>query len=99
MTPRTATTASSVVAPAIAIGQRTGATRRAAAGSSGGSSAAGGWLVTGGLAIGLSMGKGGQTRKEVVVAGTEAGERLDRMLAARIADLSRSRLKALILDG
>ena len=34
----------------------------------------------------------------VVVAGDEAGERLDRVLAAR-ADLSRSRLKALILAG
>ncbi len=35
----------------------------------------------------------------VVVAETNAGERLDRMLAAAIADLSRSRLKALILAG
>jgi 23S rRNA pseudouridine1911/1915/1917 synthase len=40
-----------------------------------------------------------QTRGEqVVVAAGEAGERLDRVLAARTA-LSRSRLKALILDG
>jgi 23S rRNA pseudouridine1911/1915/1917 synthase len=40
-----------------------------------------------------------QTRGEqVVVTGEEAGERLDRVLAARTA-LSRSRLKALILDG
>jgi 23S rRNA pseudouridine1911/1915/1917 synthase len=35
----------------------------------------------------------------VVAADTEAGERLDRVLAARIADLSRTRLKALILAG
>jgi 23S rRNA pseudouridine1911/1915/1917 synthase len=35
---------------------------------------------------------------KVVVADSEAGERLDRVLAARTA-LSRSRLKALILDG
>ena len=35
----------------------------------------------------------------VVVADTQAGERLDRVLAARIAQLSRSRLKALILAG
>ena len=34
-----------------------------------------------------------------MIAGAEAGERLDRVLAARIADLSRSRLKALILAG
>ena len=37
--------------------------------------------------------------EEVVIAGEEAGERLDRVLAARIEALSRSRLKALILDG
>ena len=36
--------------------------------------------------------------EQVVVAANEAGERLDRLLAARTA-LSRSRLKALILDG
>ena len=36
--------------------------------------------------------------EQVVVAANEAGERLDRVLAARTA-LSRSRLKALILDG
>jgi 23S rRNA pseudouridine1911/1915/1917 synthase len=35
----------------------------------------------------------------VVVADDEAGERLDRMLAKRIAHLSRTRLKALILAG
>jgi 23S rRNA pseudouridine1911/1915/1917 synthase len=38
-------------------------------------------------------------REKVVIAGRDAGERLDRVLAARIADLSRSRLKALILAG
>jgi 23S rRNA pseudouridine1911/1915/1917 synthase len=38
-------------------------------------------------------------REEVVIAGAEAGERLDRVLAQHIADLSRSRLKALILAG
>ena len=44
------------------------------------------------------MGEG--SRKEaLVIADTEAGTRLDRVLAARVADLSRSRLKALILAG
>ena len=38
-------------------------------------------------------------REEILVAQAEAGERLDRVLAARIADLSRSRLKELILAG
>ena len=41
-----------------------------------------------------------QERSETVVIATdEAGERLDRVLAARIEGLSRSRLKTLILDG
>jgi 23S rRNA pseudouridine1911/1915/1917 synthase len=41
-----------------------------------------------------------QGRSEtVVISGEEAGERLDRVLAARIEELSRSRLKALILEG
>ena len=35
----------------------------------------------------------------LTIAPAEAGERLDRVLAARIADLSRSRVKALILAG
>ena len=35
----------------------------------------------------------------VKIAAEEAGQRLDRVLAARIPSLSRSRLKALILDG
>ncbi len=35
----------------------------------------------------------------VTIAAAEAGERLDRVLAARVPALSRSRLKALILDG
>jgi 23S rRNA pseudouridine1911/1915/1917 synthase len=35
----------------------------------------------------------------IIVAAEEAGQRLDRVLAARIPSLSRSRLKALILDG
>jgi 23S rRNA pseudouridine1911/1915/1917 synthase len=37
--------------------------------------------------------------EEFQVAPAEAGERLDRVLAVRVAELSRSRHKALILDG
>ncbi len=37
--------------------------------------------------------------QEVTVGAEDAGERLDRVLAARIGELSRSRLKALILEG
>jgi 23S rRNA pseudouridine1911/1915/1917 synthase len=40
-----------------------------------------------------------ETHRQILIAGDEAGERLDRVLAARIEELSRSRLKALILDG
>jgi 23S rRNA pseudouridine1911/1915/1917 synthase len=41
----------------------------------------------------------GAQRLEVIVAGDEGSTRLDRVLALRIAELSRSRLKALILAG
>ena len=58
---------------------------RAAAGSS--SSSADGLLMAHGRS------------ETVVVAAEEAGERLDRVLAARVAELSRSRHKALILAG
>ena len=37
--------------------------------------------------------------EKLVVAAAEAGERLDRVLAARMTELSRSRHKALILAG
>ncbi len=37
--------------------------------------------------------------REIAVAGDEGASRLDRVLALRVPDLSRSRLKALILDG
>jgi 23S rRNA pseudouridine1911/1915/1917 synthase len=41
----------------------------------------------------------GARTAHLTVAGEDAGIRLDRVLAARIADLSRSRLKALVLAG
>src|SRR5262245_26209629 len=85
MTTSTAAMATNVVTPAIAIISRTRAIMRAAAGSS--TSSADGLLMA-------------QARSEtVVVAAGEAGERLDRVLAARVAELSRSRHKALILAG
>src|SRR5260221_4789369 len=88
VTPMTAAIASSVVAPAISISHRTFATMRAAAGSRGDSSSAESLL----MAL--------QGRNEtVVIAAEEVGERLDRVLAHRVAELSRSRHKALILAG
>src|SRR5262249_8719216 len=88
MTPMTAAIARSVVAPAISISHRTFATMRAAAGSKGASSSAESLL----MAL--------QGRSEtLVIAAEEVGERLDRVLAHRGAELSRSRHKALILGG
>ncbi len=37
--------------------------------------------------------------EQIAVSEEDAGQRLDRVLAARVSDLSRSRLKALIVDG
>src|SRR5438270_3007453 len=89
MTPSTAATASNVVAPEIAISQRTLATMFAAAGSRGLSSSANALL----------MAVNHPRIEQVTIAAADAGDRLDRVLAARIAELSRSRLKALILAG
>src|SRR6266511_2456465 len=89
MTPMTAAIATSVVAPEITISHRTFATMRAAAGSRGASSSADGLLMA------LTQGRS----ETLVVAAEEVGERLDRVLAHRVAELSRSRHKALILAG
>jgi 23S rRNA pseudouridine1911/1915/1917 synthase len=47
----------------------------------------------------LEQGSTSAQRLEVIVAGDEGSTRLDRVLAVRLAELSRSRLKALILAG
>jgi 23S rRNA pseudouridine1911/1915/1917 synthase len=47
----------------------------------------------------LEQGANSVQRLEVIVAGDEGSTRLDRVLATRLAELSRSRLKALILAG
>jgi 23S rRNA pseudouridine1911/1915/1917 synthase len=47
----------------------------------------------------LEQGANRGQRLEVIVAGDEGSTRLDRVLATRLAELSRSRLKALILAG
>src|SRR5262245_5980681 len=83
----TAAIATSVVAPEISISQRTLATMLAAAGSRGLSSSTDGLLMS------------DDRSAQVVVAAEDAGERLDRVLATRVAELSRSRHKALILAG
>ncbi len=45
------------------------------------------------------MSEGGRRIETVVVADSETGARLDRMLAVHLTELSRSRLKSLILAG
>ena len=47
----------------------------------------------------MEQGANGGQRLEVIVAGDEGSTRLDRVLAKRLSELSRSRLKALILAG
>src|SRR5215216_957971 len=85
MTLRTAAIAMSVVAPEIAIIHRTLETKPAA-GSLPSSS------------TGLLM-EPDIRREEVIVSAADAGGRLDRLIAASISDVSRSRLKGLILAG
>src|SRR6266508_2691706 len=87
ITPSTAAIATMVVTPEINISHRTFATTRAAAGSRGSTSS------------GSLMASIEGRSEELVVAAEEAGERLDRVLAARVNELSRSRHKALILAG
>src|SRR6202166_2536157 len=95
MAMRTAATASAVVRPAISIIRRTRANNAACSGVGSG--------VTISVMQGSSLEQGSSSnsgqRLEVTVAGDEGSTRLDRVLAVRLADLSRSRLKALILAG
>src|SRR5688572_2630967 len=79
---------STVAKPEISISQRTLATIACCAGSSGLSASGVGLLMDEDVHI-----------ERFTVAGEDAGGRLDRVLAARVADMSRSRLKALVLAG
>ena len=85
----TAAIAIAVVTPAISIIRRT---RNISAACSGVGSEKSIWLMQG-------SSHHSERRLQVTVAGNEGFARLDRVLAAHLADLSRSRLKALILDG
>src|SRR5258707_14577727 len=107
---RTTATASAEVRPAISIIRRTRAIRAACSWVGSGAR-----VSVMAASLGHDPGKGkpllqeklrepsvspnsGQ-RLEVTVDGDEGSPRLDRVLAARVAELSRSRLKALILAG
>src|SRR5258707_14839518 len=93
MVTSTGASASAVVRPAISIIRRTRTNSAACSGV--GSGATGSSVMQGSS---LEQGSNGQ-RLEVVVEGDEGFARLDRVLAARRPELSRSRLKALILAG
>src|SRR5579859_640419 len=85
----TAAIATAVVTLAISIIRRTRANIAACSGMGSARSVS---LMQG------SSSKGAE-RRQVTVAGDEGSARLDRVLAARLPELSRSRLKALILAG
>src|SRR6202166_2706145 len=96
---RTAATAKAVVRPAISIIRRTRANNAACSGV--GSGATVSVMQNSSLRQGSSLEQASNSGQKLVVtvAGDEGSARLDRVLAVRLADLSRSRLKALILAG
>src|SRR3954468_10800625 len=90
----TAATASAVVRPAISIIRRTRANSADCSGVGSGATVS--------VMQGSSLEQGSPNssqRLEVIVSGDEGFARLDRVLALRAPQLSRSRLKALILAG
>src|SRR5271169_3653230 len=91
----TAATARAVVRPAISIIRRTRANSAACSGVGSGTAAS---VMQNSSSEQGSSSNSGQ-RLEVTVAGDEGSSRLDRVLAACCPELSRSRLKALILAG
>src|SRR5689334_25051313 len=91
MATRTAAIATTVVRLAISIMRRIFWNSAACSGVWAGKSVS---LMQGSSSEGSSSG-----RLKVTVSGTEGSARLDRVLAAHLTGLSRSRLKALILAG
>src|ERR1700722_5818962 len=103
MTPTTTAMPSMVAMPEITISQRTRRTIAACSGLKGLSSASGSVMSQVETALEPAAETVGTAETaetvETVIAAAEAGDRLDRALAARFEELSRSRLKALILAG
>src|SRR5260370_16008838 len=98
---RTTTTASAEVRPAISIIRRTRANNAACSGVGSGARVSVMEHSSAGQGASLEQGfssNSGQ-RLEVTVGGDEGSPRLDRVLAVLRPELSRSRLKALILAG
>src|SRR6185369_3823204 len=86
---RTTATASAEVRPAISIIRRTRAISAACSGVGSGAT----------VSVMQDSSSGNGQRLEVIVGGDEGSPRLDRVLAVLRPELSRSRLKALILAG
>src|ERR1700761_8054004 len=101
MTPSTAAMATIVVSADMPMSQRVRAIMAAAASAFVPCGAGAGGAAEGlpDLSSMSSKNLSQQTQKSVIVAGDETGARLDRVLAAHVVDLSRSRLKALIEAG
>src|SRR5476649_2295705 len=93
---RTAATASAVVRLAISIIRRTRANNAACSGVVSGATIS---VMKQGSSLQQGSASNSGQRLQVTVAGDEGSVRLDRVLAVRLAQLSRSRLKALILAG
>src|SRR6202163_4586434 len=96
MAMRTAATASAVVRLAISIIRRTRADNAACSGVGSGATIS---VMKQGSSLEQGSSSNSGQRLVVTVAGDEGSIRLDRVLAVRLAELSRSRLKALILAG
>src|SRR5215475_1478505 len=101
MATRTAAIATAVVTLAISIIRRTFWNSAACSGDGAGKSVSlmQGSSSQGSSSQGSSSEGSSSGRLEVTVSGTEGSARLDRVLAAHLTELSRSRLKALILAG
>src|SRR5437899_3033212 len=98
MTVTTTAMPSRVAIPEISISQRTRATICAWAGLSGSSSSMSG-LLMGEVETQMGAPVDAPMVHTATIRAAEAGQRLDRALAAFVNDLSRSRLKTLILAG
>src|SRR5471032_1400084 len=96
MAMRTAATASAVVRLAISIIRRTRANNATCSGVGSGATIS---VMKQGSSLQQGSASNSGQRLEVTVGGDEGASRLDRVLAVRLAQLSRSRLKALILAG
>jgi 23S rRNA pseudouridine1911/1915/1917 synthase len=90
----TAAMAMALVSPEISISRRA----RATAAATSGATEAGGELALDEASDFSAMALS-KSQKVIAVADDEAGERLDRVLAHRVAELSRNRIKALIEQG